>query len=60
MEDEEALTYKCKNCGALIYYKPCDVPEGILLVSVTNCPKCSTIIPELQKAIVIAFERPEN
>jgi hypothetical protein len=29
--------------------------KEFLLVRVANCPKCGTIIPELQGAVIIAF-----
>ena len=60
MEGKEGSTHICKNCGALIYYMPCEVPEGTLLGLVANCPKCGAIIPELGGATVIAFERAER
>ena len=60
MEDEEGpTTHTCNNCGALIHYKPCYVPEGTL-VPVANCPNCGTFIPELEGAMIVAFGMPEK
>lgn len=53
MEDEEAMTHTCKNCGGLIYYKPYEGPERA-------AEKCGNIIPELQGAKILAFDRPEE
>jgi DNA-binding response OmpR family regulator len=60
MEDEkEQLTHTCKNCGGLIYYKPYEGPERDS-APIVICPKCGNAIPELQGALIIAFERPET
>ena len=42
-----------KNCGGLIYYKPYEGPERA-------AEKCGNIIPELQGAKILAFDRPEE
>jgi hypothetical protein len=60
MGTDEPLRYACKHCGALIYYMPCEEPEGTLLGLVANCPKCGAIIPELGGATMIAFEAAER
>ena len=54
MEDEEAMTHTCKNCGGLIYYQA-------LRRTRSGLPeKCGNIIPELQGAKILAFDRPEE
>jgi hypothetical protein len=59
MEDQEAMTHTCKSCGGLIYYKPYEGAERDSLPMV-SCPKCGNTIPELQGALIMAFDRPEE
>ena len=60
MEDKEASTHICTNCGGLIYYQPYEGQEPADSLPIVSCPKCGNVIPELAGAIVMAFDRPEE